>query len=59
MLVVVLPLPLSWSMYDGELYHSGGSGSGGGPAAAVAVAVAVAEDNYWQKWPALRALTVT
>jgi hypothetical protein len=31
MLVVMLPLPLSLSMYDGEFDHSGGSGGSGGP----------------------------
>jgi hypothetical protein len=30
MLVVVLLLPLSSSMYDGEFDHSGGGGGGGG-----------------------------
>ncbi len=30
MLAVVLPLPLSLSMYDGEFDDSGGGGSGGG-----------------------------
>jgi hypothetical protein len=61
MLVVVLLLPLSSSMYDGELDHSGGSGGGGGPVAAAAVAVATVaavEDNYRQKRPAMRASAV-
>ncbi len=61
MLVVVLLLPLSLPMYDGEFDHSGGSGGGGGLASAVVaavVAVAAVEDNYWQKRPATRALTV-
>jgi hypothetical protein len=52
MLVVVLLLTLSLSMYDGEFNHIGGGGSGGGPvAAAAAVAVVAAEaaveDIYW------------
>ncbi len=65
MLVVVVLLPLSSSMYDGEFKYSGGGGGGGGPAAAVvavvvavAVAVAAVEDNYRRKWPATRASTV-
>ncbi len=61
MLVVVLLLPLSLSMYDGEFDHSGGGGGGGGLAAAVVavvVAVAAVEDNYRQKRPATRASTV-
>jgi hypothetical protein len=33
MLVVVVLLPLSSSMYDGEFDHSGGGGGGDGPAA--------------------------
>ena len=56
MLVVVLMLPLSLLMYDGEFKHSDG-----GPAAAVGAAVAavaVVEDNYWQKRPATRASMV-
>ena len=62
MLVVLLLLPLSSSMYDGEFDHSGGSGGGGGPAAAVVravAAVAAVEDNYRQKRPATRSSTVT
>ncbi len=61
MLVVVLPLPLSLSMYVGEFDHGGGSGGGGGPAAAAVgavAAVAAVEDNYWQKRPATRAPAV-
>jgi len=49
MLVVVLLLPLSLSMYDGEFDHGGGGGGGGGSAAAAAAAVAAVaavEDNY-------------
>ena len=62
MLVVVLLLPLSSSMYDGEFDHGCGGGSGGGPAAAAVAAVATVaavEDNYRQKRPATRAMTVT
>ncbi len=39
MLVVVLSLPLSLPMYDGEFDHSGGSGGGGGPVVAVVLMV--------------------
>ena len=48
MLVLVLLLPLSSSMYDSEFDHSGGGGGSGGPAAAAVaavVAVAVVEDT--------------
>ncbi len=61
MLVVVLPLPLSSSMYEGKFDHGGGGGSGGSPAAVVVVAVAavVAVDkNYQQQKPATRVTTV-
>ena len=50
MLVVLLLLPLSLSMYIGELDHGSGVCGGGGLAAAAAAAVAAvvaAEDNYW------------
>jgi hypothetical protein len=59
-LVVVLLLPLSLAMDDGEFNHGGGGGGGGGgnPVAAAAAAVAVVDNNWWQKWPAKRALTV-
>jgi hypothetical protein len=56
--VVLLLLPLSSAMDDGEFDHGGGGGGGGSPAA-VAVAAVAAMDNDWrQKWPATRALTV-
>ena len=61
MLVVVLVLPLSSSMYDSEFNHGGGSGGGGGLAAAAVAAVAVVAavgDNYRQKRPATRASMV-
>ena len=61
MLLVVLLLPLSSSMYDGEFDHGGGGGGGGdgSPAAAAVAVVAVAvEDNYRQKRPTMRASTV-
>ena len=50
-------VPLSLSMYDGELDHSGGGGGGGGPAAAgaaVVAVVAVVDNNWRQKRPAMR-----
>jgi hypothetical protein len=60
MLVVVLLLPLSLAMNDGEFDHGGGGGGGGGLAAAAAAAAAVAavDDDWRQKRPATRALTV-
>ncbi len=57
MLVVLLFLPLSSAMDDGEFDHGGGEG-GGGPAAAAAAAVAAMDDDWRQKWPATRALMV-
>ncbi len=58
MLVVLLLLPHSLPMDDGEFDHGGGGGGGGGPAAAAVVAVAATDDNWRQKRPATRALTV-
>jgi hypothetical protein len=58
MMVVLLLLPLSLAIDNGEFEHGGGGGGGGGPAAAAAVAVAATDDDWWQKWPATRALTV-
>jgi hypothetical protein len=57
MLLVVLLLPLSLAMDDGE-FVDGGGGGGGGPAAAALVAVAAVDDDWRQKRPATRALTV-
>ncbi len=58
MLVVLLLLPLSLAMDDGKFEHGGGSGGDGGSVAVAGVAV-VALDNDWrQKRPATRALTV-
>jgi hypothetical protein len=58
--VVLLLLPLSSEMDKGKFDHGGGRGGGGGPAAAaVAAAAAAAMDEDWrQKRPAKRALTV-
>jgi hypothetical protein len=59
MLVVLLLLPLSLAMDNSEFDHSGGGGGGGGSAAAAATAVAALDDDWRQKHPATRALTVT
>jgi hypothetical protein len=58
MLVVLLLLPLSLAMDDGEFDHGGGSGGDGGLAAAAAAAVAAMDNNWWQKRPATIALMV-
>jgi hypothetical protein len=58
MLVVLLLLPLSLAVDNGEFHHNGGSGGSGGPAAAAAAAGAGVDDNWRQKRPATRALTV-
>ncbi len=55
---MLLLLPLSLAMNDGEFDHGGGGGGGGGPAAAAAAAVAVIDDDWRQKRPAMRASTV-
>jgi hypothetical protein len=48
-LVVVLLLPLSLAMDNGEFDHSGGGGGGGGPVVAAAAAVAAVDyrDQWW------------
>ncbi len=56
--MVLLLLPLSLAMDNGEFDHGGGVGGGGGPAAAAAVAVAAMDDDWRQKRPATRASTV-
>ncbi len=56
--MVLLLLPLSLAIDDGKFDHGGGAGGGGGLAAAAAAAVAAMDDNWRQKWPATRALTV-
>ncbi len=56
--MVLLLLPLSSAMDNGEFDHGGGGGGGGGPAAAAAVMVAAIDDNWRQKQPAMRASTV-
>jgi len=54
-------MPLSLAINNKEFDTGSGVGGGGGPAAAVEAAmaaVAAVENNYRQKWPATRALTV-
>ncbi len=58
MLVVLLLLPLSLAMDDGKFGHGGGGGGGGGSVAAAAAAVAALDNDWRQKRPATRALTV-
>jgi hypothetical protein len=57
--VVLLLLPLSLAMDDSKFDHGGGIGEGGGPAAAAVAAVAAMDNDWRQKRPAMRALTVT
>ena len=58
MLVVLLLLPLSLAMDDGKFDHGGGGGGSGGSVAVAAAAVAALDDDWRQKRPATRALTV-
>ena len=58
MLVVLLLLPLSLAMDDGKFDHGGGGGGGGGLVAAAAAAVVALDDDWRQKRPVTRALTV-
>jgi hypothetical protein len=46
--VVLLLLPLSLAMDNGELDHGGGGGSGGSLLAAAAVAGVAAVDDNWR-----------
>jgi hypothetical protein len=57
-LVVLLLLPLSLAMDNGEVNHGGGGGGDGSLAAVAAAAVAAVNNNWRQKRPAMRALTV-
>jgi hypothetical protein len=57
-LVVLLLLPLSLAMNDGKFDHGGGGGGGGSLVAAAAAAAAGLDDNWRQKRPETRALTV-
>ncbi len=47
--MVLLLLPISSAVDDGEFDHRGGGGGGGGPAAAAAAAGAAVEDGWRQK----------
>ncbi len=58
MLVVLLLLPLSLAMDDGKFDHGGGAGGSGSSVAAAAAAVAALDNDWRQKRPATRALTV-
>ncbi len=56
--MVLLLLPISLAVDNGEFDHCGGSGGGGGPAAAAAATGAAVDNDWRQKWPETRALTV-
>ncbi len=56
--MVLLLLPLSSAFDNGKFDHSGGSGGSGGLVAPAVVAVVAMDDDWWQKRPAMRALTV-
>jgi hypothetical protein len=58
MLVVLLLLPLSLAIDNGEFDHCGGGGGGGGLVAAAVVAVVVVDNDWQQKRPAMRVLMV-
>jgi hypothetical protein len=58
MLVVLLLLPFSSAMDDCKFDHGSGGGGGGSPAAAEASGLAAMDDDWRQKRPATRALTV-
>ncbi len=58
MLVVLLLLPFSLAIDDGEFDHGGGGGGSGGLVAAAALAVAVVDNDWLQKWLATRVLRV-
>ncbi len=56
--MVLLLLPCSLAIDNGEFDHGGGGGGGGGSVAAAAVAVVVVDIDWRQKRPATRASTV-
>jgi hypothetical protein len=58
MLVMVLLLPLSSAMDEGEFDHGGGGGGSGGLVAVAVAAVAAVDNNWRQKRLATRALMV-
>ncbi len=56
--MVPLLLPLSLAIDDGEFNHNGGGGGSGGSAAVAALVVVAVVNDWQQKRPATRALTV-
>ncbi len=56
--MVLLLLPISLAVDDGEFDHHGGGGSGGSLVAAAAAAGAVVDNNWRQKQLAMKELTV-
>ena len=56
--MLLLLVPLSLAMDDSKFDHGGGGVGGGGPVAAAVVAVAAMDEDWRQKRPATRALTV-
>jgi hypothetical protein len=56
--VLLLLLPLSLAMDDGKFDHGGGGGGDGGPTAVAAMVVAAMDNDWRQKRPVTRALTV-
>jgi hypothetical protein len=56
--VVLLLLPLSLAIDDNVFDHGGDGGGGGGLVAATAVVVAVVDNDWRQKQPPTRVLTV-
>jgi hypothetical protein len=56
--VVLLMLPLSLAVDNGEFDHGGGGGGGGCPAAAAVAAGAVADNDWQQKQLATGALMI-
>ncbi len=56
--MVLLLLPISLAVDDGEFDHHGGGGGGGSPMAVAAAAGAAVDNNWRQKQPAIRVLTV-
>ncbi len=58
MLVGLLLLSLSLAMDNGKFDQGSGGGGGGGPVAAAAAVVAAMDNDWQQKRPATRGLTV-
>ncbi len=56
--MVLLLLPISLAVDDGEFDNHGGGGGGGSPAAVIAVAGAAVDDDWRQKRLAMRASMV-